>query len=541
MQRIFLSLFFAGIVAPHGFAQPGANPQVDAKLFDLFNPVMSGRAGDFPVGRNGLTVGVRICNTGTVNIGWSAAMNPDHPMYAFLVARENNGRFEQISDRSFLKHAFLSINGSRCGTCTTSGGSRLGPNCSDTYSSGTNANRFHLGPADEVDPWLGVWDVVGSHFDRGEPDVGPPQNADGLRSLTRSQVGAMNSVTHKIEVDDADLNVAGARYFFGAYVVIIDEPEAVREDNLIAREFAPAFSGGRWTFPAVTPPVNGSVLQHWSGVTLNSATNGADEGRFYVGVVVTGPDARGLWHYEYAVHNRDNSRGAATLRIPVCDTAQVLNVEFGDIDADAANDWAMSRNSGELVFLAGAANALEWNTIYNFAFDSDAAPTAGSVVLDQARPGAGAGDVAVVSEVPGAVVNQYLGAGCGAPAPTLAAVGTPAAATIPNPTFGLRLAGLQSGAAAVLLLGAQGGALPLAGGSGCVLYFGAAPDAAVTLQADPSGAAMAGLPIPDDPALEGADVFAQGAEVFAGGPAFQRFNLTNGIKVRVGSALTVCP
>jgi hypothetical protein len=51
------------------------------------------------------------------------------------------------------------------------------------------------------------------------------------------------------------------------------------------------------------------------------------------------PLGGGQYHYEYAVHNVDNSRGGATLRVPSTPAAVVTNFSFRDIDNNALNDW----------------------------------------------------------------------------------------------------------------------------------------------------------------------------------------------------------
>src|SRR6185503_10001222 len=129
------------------------------------------------------------------------------------------------------------------------------------------------------------------------------------------------------------------------------------------------------------------------------------------------------------------------LRIPICPEARVRNLGFSDIDQDAGNEWTAAVVGNEIVF-SGASNPLEWNTIFNFWFDCDAAPLAGALALDQAAPGAGLASVPVTSSAPLGLFNVYLGAGCafGTP-PTLHAVGTPARATLGNATFALRSTG----------------------------------------------------------------------------------------------------
>lgn len=539
MRAPVLFLPLLAVVLPSLAAQSNGVAGLDAKLISLNTLRAQGRLGAFPNGRNGLTAGVQICNVGTVPIDWLPAMNPRHPFYTFMLCRQNSGRFEQISDHSYVKHAFFPTNSNGCGICTFGSSSQLGPNCSDTYSSSLNANRYYLGPPEEIDPFLAAWNPVGSHFDRGEPDVGPPQNMDGIRSLTQAMANALDPVTHRIEVDDADLAIPDAKYVYGAYVVVVGEFESVRTDNMITRVTRPTWSGSSWTFTDQGGASNGSILQHWTGATVTSASNGSDDGRFYVGVLVTGPDANGRWHYEYAVHNRDNSRGGASFRVSTCPSARVLNAVARDIDKDPSNDWGAAVGGGEIAFVAGPGNALEWNSVYNFSFDCDAAPVSGSVIIDQARPGAGAASVVVNTTVPGTVYNPYLGDGCGAPAQSLYPAGSPPIATIPNATFGLRIENLQPGGVTTMFLGATSSNLNL--GSGCTLFVNSPILVVGPLVADPSGVANLAVPIPADVAFEGIELFFQGIESFAGGPLFGALNLTNGLGVRIGNNTSSCP
>ena len=229
-------------------------------------------------------------------------MDPRHPLISSLVCRQSDGRFVQISNRSHVKHAFLSTNSGGCGSCRNPGtGTLLGPGCSDTYGAGLNASRYYLGPADEIDPWLGAWDPRCSYFDRGDPRVSPPQDCDSRRSLTSSQTSRFNSIKNRVQIRDDDLNVANARYFYGAYYVFQREHESVRENNSRTREFQPRWNGSQWSFPnAGGGPIDGTMLRQWSGAQISSSTNGTDDGRIFVAVKVTGPDSNGIYRYEYA-------------------------------------------------------------------------------------------------------------------------------------------------------------------------------------------------------------------------------------------------
>ena len=454
------------------------------------------------------------------------------------MTREANGRFEQISDWSMGKHAFFSINANACGQCFENNGNILGPNCSDTYGAGLNSGRTGLGPPEEIDPWLGVWQPVGSYFDRGDPDVGAPQNTDGRKSLNGSMVNNFDGVKNRVEVDDADLNDPTATYYYGSYVVILGEPGSNRTNNGVSRQCNPNWSGNSWNFNDTTNPINGTILEQWNGARLDSGENGS--GQFFVGVKVTGPDNRGMWHYEYAVNNLDNSRGGASFRLPTCTAATVENAVFQDIDGNVSNDWSVTITNGAIDFIAPAGNALEWNTIYNFAFDSNAAPLNGAVDIDHARMGAGGLTVSVATEVPGMVFNPITGPGCGVNPPRLSPSGTPPMATIPNPNFEVLIDQMAPNSIGFLFSALGGSSTPL--GNGCVQRIELATATTIGLfSADGNGVVSVPLAIPNDVSLEGLDLHWQLAEVVAAGPAFGMFELSNGLAVRVGNNRTNCP
>ena len=541
IAKLLTSLTLGLALAAGATAQSNTVAGVDIGLTRVKEMRSFGRMGTYPNGRTGAALLTTICNVGTVEITWRAPMNTKHPFSGFLFVRESNGRMEQISDRSFVKHGFAAANAVLCGSCSIPIGpinNTLGLGCSDTYTTNTNSDRFYLGPADEIDPWLGKWDRVCSHFDRGEPAVGAPNDCDTQRSLTSGQVAALDPVTHRIELEDADLVVPGASFYSQAHYVLATEAEALRGDNLGSRRVAVAWDGSEWTFAESGPLLLGSVLQRWTGASVTSATNGVDDGRVYVGVRVTGP-VEGFYRYEYALHNRDNARGVGSLRIPLCAGARVRATGMRDIDGDPASDWSARVEGGEVVFETGA-NPLDWNTIYNFWFESDAVPVSGVLGLGAFAPGTGAPEFGVASTTPGGLFNLHLGRGCASgAAPSLYATGTPPSATLGNASFAVESAGNVPGSLNVLLLGAGGA--PVAR-SGCALWIGAGARAVSTVRADATGLARHALPIPADPSLEGTELALQcSSRSVATGPKTARRILSDGLRVRVGSALSACP
>jgi hypothetical protein len=415
MPTLRLAALLPLLAAPLA-AQVGTIPGLDGSLTNNASPTYFGRRGPaHPSGQIAMAMSYTMCNPGAVPIQWSAPMNPNHPMFAMMVVRESNGRFEQITSdaETFVKHAFSAANSaSTCGgTCQTTG-TGLRVYCTDTYGASTNANRLYLAPASEIDPWTGTWVPVGSYFDRGDPDVGAPQNADGIRSLTSGTTGVfLDPVRNRVTLQEQDLLTPG-RLFYCCHIVTKGEDGDLHWNNLGHRQFTATWNGTTWAFAAPIAFVPGTVLDEWAGATVTNARNGDDDGHFLVAVKTTALGG-GLWHYEYALQNFDNHRGGATLRIPVNPTSQVGNITFRDPNADPLDGWIASRQGAELVFTAPANNPLNWNNIYNFGFDCDVPPIAGAVAVDQARLGAGALAVTIPTQVPaGLAAVTTLGPGC---------------------------------------------------------------------------------------------------------------------------------
>ncbi|MBL9076295.1 MAG: hypothetical protein JNL08_02250 [Planctomycetes bacterium] len=513
-------------------AQSGTIPGLDGRLTNNASPSYFGRRGAaHPNGEVAMACSYSMCNPGTVPIQWTAPMNPNHPMFAMSIVRESNGRFEQITDASttYVKHAFGAANSaSTCGGTCQSSGTGLRVNCTDVYGAGLNANRFYLGPASEIDPWTGVWNPIGSYFDRGDPEVAPPSNTDGVRSLQSTSGGfPTDAVKNRITLKEQDLLTPGT-FYYCCHIVVRGEDGDLHWDNLGHRQMTATWTGTTWTFAVPGAFTQGSVLQQWTGAQLGNGRNGEDDGHFVVAVKVT-PLAGGTWHYEYAVQNFDNHRGGASLRIPVCPTTTVTNITFRDTNDDLLDEWTATRVGGELVFSAPASNPLDWNHIYNFGFDCDIAPEAGDVVVDQARVGPGALSVSIATQVPAGIAEvTTLGPGCGAPAPTLATNGLP---LIPGPGFALLVA---TQPAAPVFVYAALGADDIAFGA-CHVYVDAGFFLFGSTLADGNGDAQVGYAIPNDLALEGLEVTWQAAVAIAGAPLLGFLELSNGLTTTLGT------
>jgi hypothetical protein len=548
-SRVLLPLLALLGFSHFALGQSNLIPGTDVHLAKMDLITQNGHAGSFPNGLASFSLATTACNKGTVKVPWDGPMKENHPLISFMVTRELDGRFEQISDYSYVKHGFFALTSDYCNVCQEGpggGGDVLGIGCSDTYKASNNGDQYYLGPPSEIDPWLGMWDNNCSFFDQGLAPV-PPFDCDGARSLSLGQVSTMSATTNRIRIQDEDLNVAGASFFYQGFYTIRGEPESDRRNNIGHRQFTPSWNGSEWSTPSVGGVgkgdfVNGPVLDRWTGASVTSVKNGNDDGRVYVAVKVTGP-VDGKYRYEYAVQNRDNFRGVNSFSLPICSGARVFNAGFKDVDIDAGNDWSIAVGSSDITW-SGGTNALRWNSIYNFWFESDAAPVNGSVSMNAADPGPGLNTLVCATQVPQALYNVYLGDGCApSAAPELFASGSAPQATIGNPNFELTSTGNQPNQLQLLFMSGMSGTVPL--GSGCNQYFlgqlGGAILQVGSGTTDASGKLVYAIPVPANPALEGFNANLQGLSVHTGGALLGQFDLTNGLRVRVGDALPTCP
>ena len=169
--------------------------------------------------------------------------------------------------------------------------------------------------------------------------VGLPGCADGNFSLSTS---IFDSVDNRCTVREQEMLVSNAEYYYAIQLVLNGEAVANRGDNLAHRGFQPTLSSGSWFFSNTTSMQLGTVLSRWTGANIDVGQNGNDDGRFFVASKVT-PIGGGQYHYEYAIHNVDNSRGGATFEVPIS-ALEVL-----------ASSWSMERIFRSISSRSGAA------------------------------------------------------------------------------------------------------------------------------------------------------------------------------------------
>jgi hypothetical protein len=177
------------------------------------------------------------------------------------------------------------------------------------------------------------------------------------------------------------------------------------------------------------------AIEAWAACELGvsiAKTHVPNDGLFDIASKVTSLGG-GQYHYEYAVHNLNSHRSCGSFSIPV-GAATITNVGFHDVtyrngDGESnvnysGTDWTVTISGGVLTWATETqltnpnANALRWGTTYNFRFDADAPPTAGTAALGLWRPGTPA-NADVVTDVPDATpsITFCSGDGTGAPCP----------------------------------------------------------------------------------------------------------------------------
>jgi hypothetical protein len=343
-------------------------------------------------GRVGLALGTDACNKGTENVGWIALPNNNHPfipqnLYRMNGGEDNTERFEQIG-QSWGKHAFAAASSNTCNFgCNGVGGDHLGSGCSDAYGAGLNGAQDLIGSRAWVNPFTGFF----------------AQNPD-----PNDHTGHVHDVTsHRILVNVDDLNTSlnqGAKYFAEAEYIVPDEgswcqthPDQCNMfNNASYRQCNVIGVNQPFSFNFVGNTVREQpAIMAWTGATVTQVEpDPGNDGIFFVGYKVTGPNA-GVWHYEYAVYNQNLDRAIQSFQVFFGFPVPLSNIGFhappqhpgfpndgtaGDTGYsslpwtfDEGNGSALTWNS-ETMAQNPNANAIRFGTMYNFRFDSSAAP-----------------------------------------------------------------------------------------------------------------------------------------------------------------------
>jgi hypothetical protein len=139
-------------------------------------------------------------------------------------------------------------------------------------------------------------------------------------------------------------------------------------------------------------PNLGLLVETW-GDQQTRQDVASDDGPVVLAVDVTDLGG-GMWRYEYAFYNWLSDRMVHQFSIPV-GGASISGVGFHDVDKNAGNDWVATVEGGHVTWatddwLANKnANALEYQSLFNFRFDADVPPVPGQAQCLIYKPGIG--------------------------------------------------------------------------------------------------------------------------------------------------------
>ncbi len=362
----------AVLVSAAGMAAAGP----DVIVGDLYGSGNYGTAS----GRAAFSVGTYSCNVGDVPLAWVAGTS-QHPVISQNLYRLHNGRFTQIG-QAWLKHGFCALQNNLCASCTPGGDcSALFPGCADPYDASLNGTQSGLGPKSEVNAFTGVFPF---------PWV---NNGSGSGATFK-----------RLQAPTSTLGAAGAQYFNSSmYVQPQDAAAGNGLNNQSYRTCNIVFDAGdnRWEITQTgTTQRTKPALHAWKDSDAAVQLVNFDvpgEGRFIVAMKATNIGG-GNWHYEYAIQNFNSDRSGQSFVVPIPAGTTVTNLGFSDVDYHsgepyASTDWAGVVNATQVAWATQThaqnvnANALRWDTIYNFWFDANVAPGQGSATINLFKPG----------------------------------------------------------------------------------------------------------------------------------------------------------
>ncbi len=375
------------------FAGPGLATGPDVIYSDCTGITNWGVIG----GIRGYSLGSHTCNIGDENLDWGGFT----PLLAMNAYRLHEGRLMQIG-MSWVKNGTTAGAGSGCGLpCNGQGGGVLGAGCLDVYSSGFNGGQSILGPRSDVNAFTG--------------DYPGPSGGSG------------NAIYKRLQVAESDLMQAEALYFVEGVYVAWDDAEAGNALNnasykrvTVGASFNLTVAGSMFqTIPAIY-----AWRDHGLGVGIpdNSveivAVDVPNEGRFFLGSKVT-PLGTGQFRYDYVLYNLNSYRSGGSLSVPIPIGANVSGVGFHDVPYHSGEpydnaDWPVEVGPSSVTWHSPQtasenpnSNALRFATMYNYWFESDRAPAAGTVTIGLFRPTA-VNEIAAASQVPGGCSGDCL-------------------------------------------------------------------------------------------------------------------------------------
>ncbi len=370
------------------FAAP-ASATPDIALCQITAPTQFGRVGEIGSGTIGVVFGTSHYNAGTIAMPWGSLPDNTHPLFTQNMYRlrvvDGSTRLEQIG-QSWVFNSYCPLQIATCAPCAPAEacGPTLGPGCATPHSAGNMAAQSNLSARGHVNPFTGVY---------------PP-------TLNNHAGHSHNGISHRLQVEDADLIVPDATYLLESHAVSPHDASTGNPFNNVGhREVlvsGPSVNGD-FSFA-----LQGETNQHipaiyaWStAVPIEVDPSPGTDGRLIVAYEVT-QIADDLYHYEYAIYNMNNDAGVGAFAVAVAPCVGVDSVGFHAVrnHAPEANAPSYSNTPWETQHADGVlrwsteslqvnpnANAIRWGTMYNFRFDSAGPPVQATAEIGMFKTG----------------------------------------------------------------------------------------------------------------------------------------------------------
>ena len=373
----------------------GENTAPDVILGSLHNSYKYGASG----GITGYAIGTTSCNQGNDYLTWDGGNN-EHPVIAqnmYRIRTLDNGctRAEHIG-MSWLKHGFCALQQTLCGSCSNPGGGgcsdRLGWNCSDPYEATLNGQQGNLGPRSEVNASIGVF--LYPFCQGGSCDNPPATIGRRLQVLTSDM--------------DEDIWPTAEYFVEGMYVHPEDAAACKGYNNASYRPINVSGSGTNGyniSLSSTTRQMKAAIFA-WEEYDPNvrvltfQLSNCAETGRneTYHMAYSTCENDDGTFHYEYALYNLDCDDSFSKFAVPAAGYTNPYSsfAPYHDSGEPYSNEaWANSFDPalGTVVFNCTPfiedqdANAIRWNTMHTFAFDTTDPPIQGVAYIETFKNG----------------------------------------------------------------------------------------------------------------------------------------------------------
>jgi hypothetical protein len=352
----------------------------DVIVADLPTVMRYGRIGDI----TSYAIATVSCNIGDERVDWVYYSNK-HPVIMQNAFRLDDHGLQQIG-MAWLKHGFYAVSQSLCTPCNDpTNGRELGVGCSDPYSAPLNGDQSNMSPRTVVNAHTGEF----------------PYPAPGPAYQTL--------LDRRLQIRDADLDPAlnpDASYFIQSQYLTADDAAAGNQDNNASyRQVHVATSSPNvylLLLDSTLPTRRGRApVRAWKDLdpeVVETDIRVPGEGLFILAAKATSL-TNGMWRYIYALQNLNSDRSARTFSVEVPTGTVFENIGFHDIDYHSGEsidgtDWVHFFDGRYLKWSTQTyaenpfANALRYDTVYNFWFDCNVPPAPSKIVFDLFKPGA---------------------------------------------------------------------------------------------------------------------------------------------------------